>query len=235
MAGDDAHKEPKPIGAFCPTRGCKENNYQAKCQSASWRSGCQAHHILCVSSINDGLVATPKIKPILRQTKWCINAAKNMVAMPVWGATVEYYCTINPVRSAFSQVRGGPEFVDICQHNWDHNTTNGYTQEVTEVLVRVGVKIVARKHKGEDQDVAAELDEYSSDFRSKLRDRGVRKGGTHTAWKDAKKADGAVGTGWYMPFSMARAAMATERSFPLKSDSTSVTDWISNIAKLLGG
>jgi hypothetical protein len=227
---DDKHKKKKKLGAFCATRGCSENNYQEKCQGCSWRPGCQAHHILCCASVNKGLVATPKIKPILRQTKWCINAPHNMLAMPVWGATVKYYCTTR----AFKVLPGGPPFANLPQHNWDHNIADGYTDEVTKMLRGLGQDIMAAKHASEEQDIAADLDDYTTHFHSQLNYRGGRKSGTDQAWKDAIASDGAVGTEWYLPFSMADDGLVRERGFPLKKNS-SVATWIGRIANLLKG
>lgn len=230
------HKKPTKTAKFCATRGCKENDYRAKCQ-CSWKLlGCQAHHILCVSSVGTGLIPVPRIKPILRNTKWCINAPHNMLAMPVWGATVKYYCVIKRVGSYFKVVQGAPPFVNIPQHNWDHNIADGYTDEVTSMLRSVGQDIVDREHDGEPQDIAGQLDDIATHFRSELNYRGGgRKGGTDTAWKNAVEADGDTGTEWYLPFSMAQDGLARERGFPLKKDSTSVTAWIGRIANLLKG
>jgi hypothetical protein len=234
MAGNN-HKKPQKIGKFCATRGCKENDYRAKCQ-CSWKRGCQAHHIVCVSSVGAGLISTPGIEPILRNTEWCINDAHNMIAMPVWGATVKHYCAIRKVGSFFKLIQGPPPFVNIPQHNWDHNIKEGYTDEVTSRLARIGVKIVARDHKGEAQDVAGQLNDIATYFRSELNYRGSqRKGGTHTAWEGAVTSDGGVGTEWYLPFSMAQDGMARERGFPLKKDSADVGAWIGRIANLLKG
>ena len=53
----------------------------------------EAHHILCVAQVNKCVVGkTIEVQKVLDESKWCINSTKNMVALPLWGTTVMYYC-----------------------------------------------------------------------------------------------------------------------------------------------
>src|SRR5436189_5070912 len=48
----------------------------------------EAHHLLCVACVTEMLAKKAKLKAILEQTEWCINAKPNMLGMPLWGHTI---------------------------------------------------------------------------------------------------------------------------------------------------
>jgi hypothetical protein len=55
----------------------------------------QAHHVLPVACISEVIQtwdeeANPS-PSVISGTKWCINLAKNMIAMPMWGHTIMWY------------------------------------------------------------------------------------------------------------------------------------------------
>src|SRR5580698_8452349 len=51
----------------------------------------EAHHVLCTATVRDHLLNDPAIQPVVGTCTWCINAAVNMVPLPLWGHTVKYY------------------------------------------------------------------------------------------------------------------------------------------------
>ena len=56
----------------------------------------EAHHILPVACVSETVLAWDKEKnadpSVVTGTKWCINVADNMIALPMWGHTIIYYC-----------------------------------------------------------------------------------------------------------------------------------------------
>ena len=62
------------------------------------KAGYQAHHILCVASVTKYLgekgKKIKKIRKIVKQTDWCINDKRNMIALPCFGQTVQWYWDI---------------------------------------------------------------------------------------------------------------------------------------------
>src|SRR5437868_1274957 len=110
MAG---HSEGVQINdKFCAlrTEKCKpcNNEYQKNCKDpnpATWGSFVQgrkmrvdkvfeAHHLLCVASVTQFIAGKKEIAEIIQQTQWCINSEKNMLAMPLWGHTIKWYCDL---------------------------------------------------------------------------------------------------------------------------------------------
>jgi hypothetical protein len=229
-------KKKKKHAKFCATRGCSENNYQKCCEPAKGKWKCGAHHIVCVSSVGRGLMSNPDVRRIVRDTEWCINAEINMIGLPIWGATVKYYCRITKAGGSFLNRANAPAFKNLPQHDWDHNIANGYTDEITGQLYGMADDILDRDHNNNSQNIAGQLNSFSEHYRVELMDRGTgRKGGTHKAWWTAIDSDGDPGTKWYLPFSMAEESIARERPFPLKKASRNTAEWIDRIAHILSG
>jgi len=76
---------------FCCVRGtpCKcpsPNNYRTNCKP-SWGVdpkgkvvGYAAHHLLCVASVKACVVKKRGLAPIVKKTRWCVNARNNRSA-----------------------------------------------------------------------------------------------------------------------------------------------------------
>ena len=151
----------------------------------------------------------PETKPILAGTKWCINAASNMIALPLFGHTVKWYADQGDMLVP-------PPFINRPQHDWDHNCKAGYTEEVTTRLRSYAkdLKEAKEAHKlPPPENIAGSLTSLSGQFRTILTTRGVRSGGTHVVIQGGAKM-----TGWYFPFSMANDAVATKRRAPMSFD-----------------
>ena len=218
---------------FCVTGDCYEQDYKKKCRGKPWM--CQAHHIVCVASVSAGLLTDKKVEPLARATKWCINEPDHMIGMPLWGATVRYYCKITKATRFFQYTLPAPPFENLPQHDWDHNIKGGYTAEVTDFVEQVGALAADRAHDAQQEDIAGDLDAFCTLFEGELHTRGYRSGGTDKCWWNAVNRGGQPKAGWYLPFSMAEDLIARERPFPLKKDSPSVYAWIGKIAEVLGG
>ncbi len=194
----------------------------------------EAHHLLCVASVTGELVTKAEIEGVIAQTAWCINNEKNMLAMPLWGHTVMWYCEITAASSdaEFKDVPA-PPFADIPQHNWDHNGNNRYTWEVTEACRRLARKIEEMGHELSGANLKAALDKLSGQFENILLNvRGTRQGGTHHAWSMGlanPESD------WCQPFSMASTAAMTKKGFPVRKFDVELMKWIKRIATAIAG
>jgi len=91
----------------------------------------EAHHILCAASVGVMIVDAggKGVGKLVGDTEWCINTRKNMIAMPLWGHTVKWYCNI-PAVTLGAANRKAPPFKNLPQHDWDHTGNGGYQEEV---------------------------------------------------------------------------------------------------------
>lgn len=206
------HKAASKKNRFCCVRGkpCKcesPHNYRTICDPG-WRDAkgkptYEAHHALCVSSVNSCVVKKKGMAPVRRQTRWCVNSATNMIALPLWGHTVKWYFKNDT----------SPPFRNRPQHDWDHNGSGSYREEVEESLDAMMEDLADAKDKHDDErikNLKAGLDSRSRRFKNTLRTRGRRNGGTHKQFttKGARPR-------WHEPFSM--AGSATEKGYPAQN------------------
>ena len=200
MADDTKHKKRgKQWDKFCtvPTRdtcACG-NDYIKVCdpkwkpafkfQSGRWLDGVynqslknyEAHHIMCVGSVEKGLQADEKFKPIIEKEEWCVNNRSNMLGMPVWGHTVKHYCQITQIAGAMLDVLPDPPpFADIPQHNRDHNGDLSYKFDVDAEIKKIQAQVASAPHKVDAGSIVAKLNSLSSQYRDYLKDRGTRRG-----------------------------------------------------------
>jgi hypothetical protein len=184
----------------------------------------EAHHIACVASVTKIVTKNRDIVDIVRNTKWCVNNSDNVIALPMWAHTIEWYCrlsTITPLHPEIIEEKvsgiysitteAAPPFENLPQHDYDHAA---YIDEVDAALEDLvdDVKGVTG-HKEQAEALASELNDLVSDMKGELEDRGKRVGGTHAAWNlgmNFRDSD------WYLPFSMAKTSQVEARTFPLK-------------------
>lgn len=219
----DRHSEEFANKKFCARCPCDHNNYVTICdpgwgdanlwkfaqrisKTSAGRRNYEAHHILCWSPVVE-VFFEEKAKPIVEGTEWCVNNATNMIAMPVWGHTVQWY----------SSSQEPPPFTGLPQHDRDHNTKAGFTKEVLDELKSMikDLKKAQAQHKlPPPAAIKGALDTKSRTFRTTLQTRGQRGGGTHANWMN-----GATNKKWYLPFSMASDANATPRTYARVTES----------------
>jgi hypothetical protein len=204
----------------------------------------EAHHLLCVACVTEMLATKKELETILLQTEWCINAKANMLAMPLWGHTIKYYCDLesyaDPVlkkrkRTLDSMLSNDtpPPFANIPQHDYDHNSQKGYTNEVKIELKKLAGKVANSKKKHEDivKELQQELNDNSDHFRGELGRRGgSRCAGTHAAWQQGSKKPT---SDWYEPFSMAQDGCAEPRTFPAPGFDSKVANKIQRLVDAL--
>ncbi|MEP1446871.1 MAG: AHH domain-containing protein [Paraglaciecola sp.] len=219
-------------GKFCAQRTtskakCKcesPNNYVDNCditgnfflqgRKRKVKKKFEAHHLLCIASVTEFVGKDKKIQDIVKVTRWCINDSHNMLGMPLWGHTINHYCTF--IGALFSKERDAPWFENTPMHDYDHNSTDGYKDELDDSLKELAKQIKAladKEHEMPEKKLADSLEAKSTSFRSKLLVRGKRSGGTHKAWQlGMEKPD----SDWYLPFSMAKTRMVGKRRFAAK-------------------
>ena len=260
---DGDHERGKREGQFCAIPAnpkCIDcpgsETYIKVCEPKSWNTGYaylqlvrakikpytfdkiyEAHHIACVSPVSAFVAGDSELKDVVHQSKWCINKESNMLAMPLFGHTVKWYCTIMAASDkvqidASAQV---PPFKDIPQHNFDHNGPGRYTSEVEDAVKKLAEKCkkANKEHKLAPGDLAALMDRVSKGFKTMLDKRGHRKGGTHAAWGLAQQAT--PDSQWSQPFSMASDAQVSKIGFPVRTFNQSVAKWVARIAKAMKG
>ena len=233
------HSDGVKKNQFCALRKSGKcdcgNDYQKNCTGWSFAfiQGTQmkvskvheAHHVLCVASVTEFIGIKPEIEPIVKQTQWCINAKPNMLAMPLWGQTIKYYCNIQAVGAAadptkaLQAVGAPPPFQNIPMHDYDHNSKKGYKKfDVDAALKKLADQIEKNqdKHKAAVGELRGRLNSLSNSMKSLLDQRGTtRCGGTHAAWQ---KGLAQPTSNWYLPFSMAATPNAEKRTFPTSGE-----------------
>jgi hypothetical protein len=191
----------------------------------------EAHHLLCVTSVSNELVKNEDIDATIKETVWCINNEKNMFGMPLWGHTVKYYCAVGSVSADIAPT--APAFANIPQHDWDHNSEIGYTQEVSQAMTKLAFQIEKSAHDFKGNKLEGTLNTMAGEFMTTLKDRGsTRKGGTNNAWLLGRNnAD----ERWYEPFSMASLGNVTEKGFPVRDFNEKVSAWLDRLAAAISG
>jgi hypothetical protein len=169
----------------------------------------EAHHVLCVASVTGLLSSKDSIRKSLEQTTWCINAGRNMLAMPEFAHSITWYG--NVARRTITPNEPPPLFQNLPSHDWDHDS---YQDEVEADLRSIADKVEKAGHGFSPGNLKADLNALSSKYKAQLRDRGLREGGTHAAFLNG--IDDPDGT-WFFPFSMASDGAITSKSFPVRN------------------
>ena len=223
----DYKKECKPSKPWLASYNFQWNNKKDGPRQQSYAP----HHIVCVASVGTLIVDATgkKVDGVVRSTAWCVNTSRNMVAMPLWGHTVQWYRNIDD-ETLKSALPTAPTFKDIPQHDWDHTGTGCYIKELNEEIVAIVQDIRENGHEAVDGDLAGALNNMSDDFRGRLEQRGMRGSpkGTHEGWKRGMASPKSE---WYLPFSMAIASAARRKGFPKLNFTTKVRDkikWLAN-------
>jgi hypothetical protein len=197
----------------------------------TYAEGYEAHHIVCVSSVMSQLIGSKNknVQRVINETTWCINRKINMKAMPLFGHTVKHYCSVGGSSWRYSpRTKGPPLFEDIPQHDWDHDGEDAYLREVDDAMAGIGADIQQAGHSFKGTNLEGALNDWSKDFRTKLRSRGIRNTGTHNSWLEAR--DDPSSEAWCKAFSMARASFVSIKGFPGIRD-----EWICRMQAAISG
>ena len=237
---------------FCSIRAnpkcgdCKQaKNYIDACKPAGWanysypqmvsgsptKKKYEAHHILCVSPVTDEIAGKSAIKAAIEETDWCINNPDNMVAMPLWGHTVQWYCRILRSKKYTITDAPAPPFANIPQHNFDHNSKGGYTHEIRVECKNLAAEVKNSGHSLKGDALKGKLDKLSAHWRKQIAKRGAREDGTHAAGQAGQKDPDSVA--WCKPFSMASNGKVSSTGFPVRNFDDKVADWVDRIARAI--
>lgn len=248
---DSEHKRGSKKGKFCATPGtpCSPcgNDYIDVCRPSwsthtfarlirrktgtiNFQKTFEAHHVLCVAPVSSEVVAKPGIDAIIAETEWCINNTVNMLAMPLWGHSIVWYCDVVSGTILGSVVP--PPFANIPQHDWDHNGRIGYTREVESDLKQIANEIQQQGHAIKPDNVKGALDALSKKWKGELAVRGARLGGTDAGWKLGMASPVSA---WCLPFSMASTGNVEKKGFPARRFDEQAARWIKRIAEAIAG
>jgi hypothetical protein len=185
---------------------CGSGYYKPSCRVRLGRFR-QIHHIVCVSTVQDGYISETLtdpndlsfIKKCLKITKWDINAAENNIGLPL--------------KKAFF-VKPNDSWDNLPCHQIDHDI---YTEAVKNSLYyNIWSKLLQDQEECniEPVSIQAKLNRMSDKWRQFLEKRGSGKdsGGNNakTCWEHR---NGKLKNIWYIPFSM-DPGKPTERNAP---------------------
>ena len=195
----------------------KNNGFSTADARKHWAS----HHLICLCATGSYRGQKNKVlDDTVCMTDWNVNVAPNMIGLPkkLW------------YKDQYKVGKFYPR--NLPAHDIDHGSTGGYTAEVcnylkTEIWNNFSPSEPDdKKHEKDAEALKAQLEETSSEFESRLLDRGARNSGTEHSWKtrfddnrdkDARlKAYGGrkgnpITTAltkanmWYLPFSMGKS------------------------------
>lgn len=193
MADDDKHiTKPKQRNSIVTG----SSGYASNCASGFKKPGgsFQIHHILSITCLAKRAADYKKGREeytelCLYCAVWDINAAPNLIGLPL---NSQYRATDGQIPT------------NLPSHQVDHNTSGGYTAEVSRYLKAEVWDKVNKKdkiHKIDVEQIEARLKSASAAWRRKLIAFGSRNGGTRSSWKHRFDKD--QKNKWYKPFSMA--------------------------------
>jgi|SRR5215831_9422530 len=207
----------------------------------------EAHHILCLAQVKKVIVKESEkndFTDIVDSTKWCINAKRNMIALPMWGHTITWYCnSFSSIarKSTFGRIADTtgdklkiPPFKNLPQHNYGHSgrtTSTSYNREVEDRLGTVVEAVEEAKDKHLTEQIATlqdKLNTLSDEFRDKLKGRAPD---THAAWLKGRAHPNDPICDWYKSFSMAEEARPM--TFPGGSVDSEMGQKIQRLAQAL--
>jgi hypothetical protein len=184
----------------------------------------EAHHVLPVASVTGEIVANTKIKDeVIKNTKWCVNDLKNMIALPLFEMSFLHYLIKG-------QGATPPPFANLPMHNYDHGK---FQKEVNDELKQIGKDTAqnTKAHEEVTKELLAAMNSTRDFFNPELASRGTRGKGTHGEFvnaMNAKEGD-ASAEKWYIPFSMADDP--TPKPFPSAARKSGLSQKLADLKK----
>jgi hypothetical protein len=204
-----------------------DSKYRQTCRSAnsgfnsSAERRSEVHHILCNHSVakrqadykDDGGVTMKYVENCLWITEWDLNNKDNLIGLPRNRQLRECY-------GKEPEKNWNP--VDLPSHQVDHNTADGYTNEVRKWLkanLWDTLNATQKQHKVDAETIKKQLEDGSTHFKKMLISRGSREMGTKICWK--LQHDKGYERRWYHPFSMGKKP-SHRQSATSKTDMTGI-------------
>ena len=178
----------------------KNSKYRKNTDTGFTTGAWEAHHILCYKSVRDREVGENQdfVEDCLWITDWDLNDAHNMVGLP---------------KNSQYRLTNGMVPLNLPSHQVDHNTSDGYRNEVTmwiKTNVWDSLNDKKKDHEVNAKDIKDALKKGSDHFRKQLTLRGIREDGTLHCWQhrfpnppDPNDENYEQVEEWYLPFSMA--------------------------------
>ncbi|MEW5801040.1 MAG: AHH domain-containing protein [bacterium] len=188
MANKHFSKPPK-----CESVLWRTSTYRDNCKNGFCEGSWEAHHITCSHAVEGRKIEKEKKKYVedcLWITKWDLNDSSNLIGLP---------------KNRQYRTTDGKKPLNMCSHQVDHNTSDGYTSECKKWLKENVWNTLCdkrKKHEVTAKAIKKQLEKCTSVFKKKLETRGMRKGGTLVCWQ--KRFQEEYEDIWYHPFSMAK-------------------------------
>lgn len=202
MSSDHFEKPEKPLSVLV-----RKGNYRKTCRTAgqgfnSFGKYSQVHHIVCEHAVaqwkdhyEDNPAKMQYIEDCLWITDWNINHKDNLIGLPTNVQFIDIFG--NLPETAWIPL-------DLPSHLVDHNTDDGYTEEVGAYLktnIWDTLEESKKNHEVDAEAIKTQLKNASGHFEKRLRDRAKREGGVKKGWK--LRFEKKYEKKWYHPFSMA--------------------------------
>jgi hypothetical protein len=192
------------------------SKYVQRYGSGARRRSYEAHHIACVAAVTGIITVNEEIRSIVEQTKWCVNRKNNMIALPLWPHTIEWYFNLgartlkqtDEPSGRRKPSTGPPPYAGLAHHDYDHGE---YIEEVNLDLRRVAARAQRAAEENHDDptgNLAGALDGVIDKHKANLQGRS-----THAAWEQGMNGE----ANWYKQFSMSQDN-PSERAFPAPSN-----------------
>lgn len=163
----------------------------------------EVHHIVCEHSVarrfKDYKDESTRdyIEDCVWITDWDINNVNNLIGLP----------RNRRFRVDWARTSDTSQWtpIDLPSHHVDHNTSDGYTNEVRKWLKKNiwdTLNAARKQHTTDAAKIKRQFEKAEKSFRAKLQRRGTRPPGKLVAWTNRHNTKYA--TTWYRPFSMGK-------------------------------
>ncbi len=206
--------------------------------SDSAKGQCEFHHVLPISSVQDGVILGGKdataldyIKKCMAATTWDINEQPNLLGLPTKGPyesadretakgrTLAELKALSPANSDFGALP------DLPCHLNDHDkftqaVIDRFNQEIWPRVLKRG-----KQCDNKARSLRATLRAESDHWKGFLKGRGTEQGGAADCWVN-RHSKASV---WYIPLSMAPVPTKTDPPPNLNQRGGTIADWLENI------
>ena len=182
----------------------RDSTYRDNCSDGFTSGFWEAHHIACNHAVEGREIEKNEdyVEDCLWITEWNLNDPGNLIGLP---------------KNRQYRKTDGKTPVNMCSHQVDHNTSDGYTNECKQWLKENVWDTLNDKRKNHEinaKSIKASLEKCTSTFKRKLTTRGKRKGGTLICWQNRFEEE--YEDSWYYPFSMAKIPRARHPGVSMK-------------------